>query len=238
MKLKDNYEDYSSGRVLYGAPMATNFPASLSVEIYKRCSEYLTREGNSGPYTIYDPFCGVAYSLTIIGFFNGKNIKEIIASDADTTILEFAHKNLSLLTIKGIENRIKELGVFIKEYKKNSHREALLSAEKLKKKTLELSLVIEEFQFNILDNAQLPKVVKQIDMIITDLPYGKLTNWKGVDEASNPAQQFLNKVKDRLSKKSVIAVVFNKQQKVSYGGYTKIKAFKIGKRKVLLLKPI
>lgn len=238
MNPKDNYEDYSSGRVLYGAPMATNFPASLSLEIYKRCSEYLTKEGNSGPYTIYDPFCGVAYSLTIIGFFNGKSIKEIIASDADKTILEFAHKNLSLLTIRGIENRIRELGVFIHEYKKNSHKEALISAEKLKQKTLELSLAIEKFQFNVLSNASLPKVVNEIDMVITDLPYGKLTSWEGVDETSNPAQEFLNKIKDRLSKKSIVAVVFNKQQTVSYDGYDKVQAFKVGKRKVLLLRPI
>lgn len=237
MKPKENYEDYSSGRVLYGAPMATNFPASLSLEIYKRCSEYLIKEGNSGPYTIYDPFCGVAYSLTIIGFFNGKNIKEIIASDADKTILEFAHKNLSLLTIKGIEVRIEELNRFIEEYKKNSHKEALVSAEKLKQKTLELSLTIEEFEFNILNSASLPKVVNQIDMVITDLPYGKLTSWEGVDDAGNPTQQFLNKIKDRLSKKSIVVLVFNKQQAVSYDGYTKIQAFKTGKRKVLLLRP-
>ncbi|MGH2565665.1 MAG: hypothetical protein ACRDE5_14205, partial [Ginsengibacter sp.] len=170
MRVKENYEDYSSGRVLYGAPNATNFSASLALEIYEKCSEYLAKQGNSGPYTIYDPFCGVAYSLTVLGFFRGKNINQILASDVDSTMLEFAHKNLLLLTNKGIDNRIKELKKFIKEYNKNSHKEALISAEKLKQKTSELSLKIKEFKFNIVSSTVLPNFVSQIDMVITDLP--------------------------------------------------------------------
>jgi len=233
-----NYEDYSSGRVLYGAPMATNFPVSLTLEIYKRCSDYSIKNGNSGPYTIYDPFCGVAYSLTVLGFFNGNNIKQIIASDVDKTTLEFARKNLSLLTQKGIENRVNELNRFIKEYNKDSHKEALVSAKKLKIISNELKIEIKEFQHNIISNDPLPKFVNKIDMIITDLPYGKLTNWEGAGSEINPAQQFLNKIKDRLKKNSVIAIVFNKQQKVLYEGFNKVRSFKIGKRKVIILSPL
>lgn len=234
---KENYEDYSSGRVLYGAPMATNFPVSLTLEIYKRCSDYLIENGNSGPYTIYDPFCGVAYSLTVLGFFYGENIKQIIASDVDKTILEFANKNLSLLTTKGIDNRIKELNRFIEEYNKNSHREALMSAEKLKNKSKELHIKIIEFKHNILSNIPLPKSVNKIDMIITDLPYGKLTKWEGISGEIDPAQEFLNKIKNRLKKNSIIAIVFNKQQKFLHEGFNKVKGFKVGKRKVLILSP-
>lgn len=234
---KENYEDYSSGRVLYGAPMATNFPVSLTLEIYKRCSDYLVKKGNSGPYVIYDPFCGVAYSLTVLGFFNGKNIKQLIASDVDKTTLEFAYKNLSLLTKKGIDNRIKELDRFIQEYNKDSHREALISANKLKEISSKLSIEIKEFQHNILSNISLPKYVNKVDMVITDLPYGKLTNWEGIDGEINPAQQFLNKIKDRLKKNSVIAIVYNKQQKVIHDGFNKVKGFKVGKRKIIILSP-
>lgn len=234
---KDNYEDYSSGRVLYGAPMATNFPVSLTLEIYKRCSDYLIKNGSSGPYVIYDPFCGVAYSLTVLGFFYGKNIEKIIASDVDKTILEFAHKNLALLSKNGINNRIKELNRFIKEYDKDSHKEALISAEKLKRISNKLFVEIKEFQHNILNDTPLPKYVNKIDMVITDLPYGKLTNWKGVDDGINPTQEFLNIIKNRLKKDSVVSIVFNKQQKVIYNGFNKIKGFKVGKRKIIILSP-
>lgn len=234
--MRENYEDYSSGRVLYGAPMATNFPVGLAIDIYKKCSEYLNKKGNHGPYKIYDPFCGVAYSLTVLGFFNGKNIKEIIASDVDKTTLEFARKNLSLLSIKGIDNRIKELKKFINEYKKDSHREAHVSAEKLKKITNELSIKkVVEFQFDILGSTLLPKYVDKIDMVITDVPYGKLTNWVGLNKEENPVQIFLNKIKDRLNDNSVVAIVLNKKQAISFEGYTKIKSFKLGKRKVVIL---
>ncbi len=234
---KENYEDYSSGRVLYGAPMATNFPVSLTLEIYKRCSDYLIKNGNSGPYVVYDPFCGVAYSLTILGFYYGKNIKQLIASDVDKTTLEFAHKNLSLLTKKGIGNRIKELNKFINEYDKDSHRDALISAEKLKEISNKLSIEIKEFQHNILSDTSLPKSANRIDMVIADLPYGKLTNWEGIDGEINPAQEFLNKIKDRLKKNAVVAIVFNKQQKVLHDGFNKVKGFKVGKRKIIILSP-
>lgn len=234
---KDNYEDYSSGRVLHGTPMATNFPVGLTRDIYKKCSEYLTKKGNPGPYIIYDPFCGVAYSLTVLGFFYGKNVKQIITSDADKTMLEFTHKNLSLLKKEGIDDRIKELNRFIKTYNKDSHRDALISAEKLKKISDELSIEIKEFQHNILSNTLLPKSVNMIDMVITDLPYGKLTKWEGIDGEINPAQEFLNKVKGRLKRNSVVAIVFNKQQKVLHDGFIKIKTYKVGKRKIIILSP-
>jgi len=235
MKKKANYEDYSSGRVIYGAPIATNFPVSLTNEIFQRCFEYLAKKGNPGPYVIYDPFCGVAYSLTVLGFLNGKNIKEIFASDVDKTILEFANKNLSLLSTKGVDNRIKELKKFIEEYKKDSHKEALESAERLKIKSQTLSIKTEVFQFNILSDTNLPKFVNQIDIVIADVPYGKLANWSGLKEGENSIQASLDKIKDRLAKNSIVAIVLNKKQEIMYDGYTKVKSFKFTKRKIVLL---
>ena len=238
MKRKVNYEDYSSGRVLYGAPKATNFPVSLTLEIFERCSEYLSKKGNLGPYVIYDPFCGVAYSLTVLGFLRGENIKEMFASDADKTILEFAHKNLSLLTVKGINNRIAELTKFIQEYKKDSHKEALKSAELLKTKTESLNIKTEVFQFNVLNTDSLPKFANKIDIIIADVPYGKLTKWEGLKEGTNPIQVFLDKIQDRLSKTAIVAIILDKKQDIKYDGYRKIKSFKIVKRKIVLLEKI
>src|ERR1700722_10543985 len=98
---RENYEDYSSGRVVYGAMGATNFPVRLSSEVFQRCVHYLKSQGKPGPYKIYDPFCGVAYSLTVIGFLHGAEIESIAASDSNSRLLEFARKNLSLLTTTG-----------------------------------------------------------------------------------------------------------------------------------------
>ncbi len=87
---KENYEDYSSGRVIYGATGATNFPVRLSSEVFQQCVHYLKGKGKAGPYKLYDPFCGVAYSLTVIGFLHGAEIESIAGSDSDSRMLEFA----------------------------------------------------------------------------------------------------------------------------------------------------
>ena len=62
----------------------------------------LSAKGVQSPYTIYDPFCGVAYALTVLGFFHGADIKAIFASDIDENVLSLARKNLSLLSKDGL----------------------------------------------------------------------------------------------------------------------------------------
>lgn len=235
--VKENYEDYSSGRVIYGAPEATNFPVRLVSEIFLRCNDYLSKKRNNSLYNIYDPFCGVGYSLTVLGFLHGSQIKNIFASDVDKNILEFAHKNLSLLNNEGIDIRIVELTNYFKEYGKLSHKEALKSAERLKEVVKLLNIGIFNFQFNILTEAKLPELVKDIDIVIADVPYGKLAEWESLDADTNPIQVTLNKIKDRLSDISVVAIVMNKKQEIKHEGYNRIEKFNIGKRKVVILKP-
>lgn len=77
----DNFEDYSSGRVLYGATGATNFPVRLISEMFQRAKYYLESEVQKGPYFIYGPFCGAGYSLTILGLLHGVDIGSIYGSD-------------------------------------------------------------------------------------------------------------------------------------------------------------
>jgi tRNA G10 N-methylase Trm11 len=235
MKIKENFEDYSSGRVLYGAPKATNFSVRLADEIFIKCKDYLVSKGNKGPYIMYDPFCGAGYAVTVLGIMHGQDIKKIFASDIDNTILEFAKKNLALLTPKGVLNRTKELERFVEEYKKDSHKEAVKSAERLAGKINKLALKIEVFEFNILSEENLDKNIKKIDIIIADVPYGKLTTWVGSKPTENPVQGFLNKIKDKLSEKAIIAVVSNKKQVIQNEGFTKLKSFKTPNRKITLL---
>ncbi len=109
------------------------------------------------------------------------------------------------------------------------------SADRLKIKTQKLSIKTEIFQFNILSDTDLPKFVNQIDIVIADVPYGKLADWSGLKEGINPVQASLNKIKDRLTKNAVVTIVLNKKQEIKYDGYEKIKSFKSGKRKVVLL---
>lgn len=233
---KENYEDYSSGRVLYGATGATNFPVRLSSEVFQQCASHLVSKGKMGPYKIYDPFCGVAYSLTVTGFLHGEEIDEIIASDADKRILEFAEKNLSLLSVEGLHKREEELKQFIKEYNKNSHKEALESAYRLQSKINPTKVIKRvSFQFNIIEGNDLPLSIPQIDIVIADLPYGKLTEWEGVKTEENLVERFLNKLKPHLSQISIVAVIYDKKQLISHSGYRAIKKLKLEKRKIIML---
>ena len=42
---KENYEDYSSGRVIYGTAGAAKFPVRLSSEVFQQCAHYLKSNG-------------------------------------------------------------------------------------------------------------------------------------------------------------------------------------------------
>jgi 23S rRNA (guanine2535-N1)-methyltransferase len=227
-----NYEDYSSGRVLYGYSGATNFPVRLTQEIFERCLSYLNKQNILPPYTIYDPFCGVAYSLTIIGLLYPGKIKPILASDINQESLNFAEKNLSLLSSKGLDKRITEITSLIEEHKKNSHKEALESALRIKE-NLKSDVSIKVFTEDILNTT--PSILG-IDIVICDVPYGNLTEWS-THQSINPTQQFLNNIKNILSTHSILAISANKKQEITHDGYTKIETFKIGKRKILFLIP-
>lgn len=234
---RENYEDYSSGRVLYGTPEATNFSVHLANEIFLLCSNYLSSNGKKKDYRLYDPFCGSGYSLTVLGLLHGKSIAKIFASDAYEKILEFANKNLSLLTLEGLHKRMSELNKFIDEYGKDSHRDALVSAQKIENDVKSLSIDSIIFKYNVLEDFPLNSLVTNIDMVITDIPYGKLVKWDGVIDG-NPVQAMLNKIKDRLNKVSFIAVVSDKKQEIKHDGFQQVKKFKVGKRKIILLTPI
>ena len=235
---KENYEDYSSGRVVYGATGATNFPVRLSSEVFQRCAHYLKARGKTGPYKLYDPFCGVAYSLTVIGFLHGAEIESIAASDSDSRLLEFAQKNLSLLTPEGLDKRIEELKRFIEEYHKDSHQEALASAYRLQSKIQAFGArAIQCFQFNAVGDEEFSPSLAAVDMVITDLPYGKLSRWKGSVTEESFVQRFLEKLKPKLAPLSVAAIIHDKKQPISHPGYKVLRSFILGKRKIALLEP-
>lgn len=234
----DNYEDYSSGRVLYGVTGSTNFPVRLASEIFQRAKYFLTEQGFNSPYTICDPFCGAAYSLTVLGLLHGKEIKSIYASDSDRNILEVANKNLSLLTFKGLDARTKELNALFDSYQKSSHKEALKSVTKLAKHILNYEIPVQSYLYNILEETKPPFDLSSVDLIMTDIPYGKLTRWQGTKGNINPTQQFLDNIHNYISTKALVVISMNKKQEANYLGYSKIKSFQIGTRKVLFLQTL
>ncbi|MDF1514003.1 MAG: hypothetical protein P1S60_09355, partial [Anaerolineae bacterium] len=167
-----DYSDYSSGRVLIGAPGYPAFPVRLATDIYQVCREHHIKAGNPGPYSIYDPVCGSAYMLTTISLLHYDTIQTVIGSDIDRKVLDIAQRNLSLLTLAGVDSRIDELKRMIETYGKHSHQVALESANKIRHRietiSKDRSISVRLFQANCLESRALTNHIIDIVIITPD----------------------------------------------------------------------
>jgi hypothetical protein len=77
-------------------------------------------------------------------------------------------------------------------------------------------------------------------MVFTDVPYGQHSHWQDLDYngSSNPLDSILEALLGTLSSSAIVAIVSDKQQKVSHGSYERIERFQVGKRRIVILKPI
>ncbi|BFH16114.1 hypothetical protein J6TS7_11870 [Paenibacillus dendritiformis] len=237
---QNGYEDFASGRVLYNARGTTAFPVRLASEIMQRCFRHLEGKGNDEPYAVYDPCCGGAYMLTVVGLLHGHRMKRVVASDVNPEVLGIAEKNLSLLSADGMSRRKKELAYLLGQYNKPSHREALESVEKLAP-LLTRSNIEETCSFHhdvtATAAADLPVQAGGIDIVLTDLPYGEIVHWQS--ECGNPLSRFFDNMYARLEpERSVMAVIADKRQKLRHDKFRRLEAFKVGKRQVAIFEPI
>ena len=221
----DNFEDYSSGRVLYGGNGIPNFPVRLINEMFGRAVHYLNKKTD---LTIYDPCCGGGYSLTVLGFFHSADIKKIYGSDIDKNMLEHAEKNLSLLKYEGLDERKQELSLLFETYHKSSHKDALQSVEILKKQLVK-PVNSEVFQ------ADCTKPLPQLDadIIITDVPYGNLVDWDNGEDDS--LELMLDQLAHISNKEMILAISMDKKQKINTAEWNILEKNNIGKRKFLIM---
>lgn len=217
----ENFEDLSSGRVLYGGGGVPNFPVRLSNEIYRRCTSYLPGKDR---ITLYDPCCGGGYLLTVLGFCN-HNITKIMASDINEAMISIASKNLALLTREGLFQRKQELEELLRQYQKASHREALNSLDRLQ---CRLSRDIPAAIFTADCTKNIP-FKDAPDLIITDVPYGNLAAWESSGE--NPLQAMYLQLSRIAHPDTILAVIMDKKQKYQGDAWNRLEKQTIGKRK-------
>ena len=232
---KRDFSDFSSGRVLYNAANTTAFPVRLASEIIQRSFNILESKGAHKPYKIYDPCCGAGFLLTTIGFLYHNQIFELIATDYDEKVLEIAKKNLSLLSSVGIDRRKEEIKGYIKAFGKESHMIALKSVEYLKTLIGEENIKINCMQRDITDMSNFP--IEAVNIIITDIPYGIIVDWKGVNE-DTIKNLFENSYKALDRKQSVMVVIADKKTKLQPKLFNRIQHFKLGKRQIVFFEPL
>jgi len=227
----DNFEDYSSGRVIYHRTGMTNFPVRLAGEVFCRCLEYTKKN----KVTLYDPCCGSGYMVTILGLMNIKTIKAIFASDISEDAINLTNKNLSLLSEDGLNNRKKQIEQMIIQFGKPSHIESLRSVNKFIDMIKEANsyIAVNAFTADILAPKALINKGFIADVVITDVPYGNLVSWS--DNSTDAVSILLENLLPVLSDSSVVAVITDKSQKVNHERYKRMERFKVGKRQITIL---
>ena len=243
---RQDYSDFASGRVFYSLPGHPAFPVRLASEIFQRCvAQRAVIYQEKSRSTLYDPCCGAAYHLSVLGYLHSEHIREIIASDIDETAVAVARRNLGLLHSEGLDRRMRELSAMLEQYGKESHREALQSASSLKERLSALrennSLKTKTFQASATDQKAISIHIPpgSIDIVFTDVPYGRHSQWQDRDwkAPSSPLSSMLDAMREVVSPTSILAIASDKQQKVSHERYQRIEQFQVGKRRVVLLKP-
>lgn len=243
---QQDYSDFSSGRVFYSLPGHPAFPIRLASEIFQRCLAHREAiHGLSTPVTLYDPCCGAGYHLSVLAYLHGERIREVIGSDIDEKAVALAQRNLGLLHMDGLDQRMDEITKMFERYGKGSHQDALRSASVLKKKlstlTAKHSLETRTFQANAFGGKEITNNIrpKSVDIIFTDVPYGLHSHWRDSDsnDPLNPLNSMLDALIDVLSPTSVVAIASDKQQKISHAGIQRLEQFRTGKRRVVILSP-
>ena len=237
---RPDYTDFAAGPVLYSLPGRPAFPVRLTTEIFQRCQAHLQRAGSASPYTVYDPCCGSGYLLTTLAYLHWPALRRLAASDVDADVIPLATRNLSLLTLSGVDTRIAQLAELSRQFGKTSHAQALASAERLRARLLAYRqlppISSQVFVANALDAAELRAHLAPgaIDIVITDLPYGQRTAWQAIDsdsEAHSPEWQLLEALRRVLAPLSIVAIIAGKQRKAAHDGYLRVGQLQIGKRR-------
>jgi 23S rRNA (guanine2535-N1)-methyltransferase len=237
-KKKINCEELASGSIIQSYKGMPAFPIRLALEIYQRCKVFLKKHNILPPYSIYDPCCGSGYILTTLGILNSKEIERIYASDISKEAIELTNKNLSLLKEEGFLSRIFELEQLIGLYNNDSHRLFLAHAKTLKDKLIkDRRPDITVLQRNILsDNVE---VDIKVNIIITDIPYNRQSDWKNDEHVSLSTQavqeRFLNNIYRSLEKDGVASIITPKTEKLFSDKLKIVDKFIVGKRRIYIL---
>jgi 16S rRNA G966 N2-methylase RsmD len=96
------------------------------------------------------------------------------------------------------------------------------------------------FQANATDDKEISSHLKprSVDIVFTDVPYGQHSYWRESNVALNPLNSILEALLGALSSSAIVAIVSDKQQKISHGSFERVERFQVGKRRIVILRPV
>lgn len=224
------YEDFASGRVLLHRNGQPPFPARLALELLGRARELAPKKEG---LVVYDPFCGGAVLLTVIGFLAARPVALLAGSDLDTDALQTVEQNLALLSREGLSLRRRRLEELFAAYGKPSHREAVESVERLAARLPAPSLSTRVFRADACASPCPQALELQADIVITDIPYGWLTAWQG--QADDPLPAFAGQIRAAMAPQGILVLCASAAQALPpFPGWQRLQKQKIGKRRFAL----
>ena len=224
------YEDVASGRVLLHRSGQPPFPAPLALEQFGRARELAPKKEG---LVVYDPFCGGGTLLTVIGFLASAPVALLAGSDLDADALRTAEQNLALLSREGLLRRRQRLEALFSAYGKPSHRDAVESAERLAARLPAVPLPTRVFQADACAPPCPQALELRADIVVTDIPYGRLTPWQG--EADDPLPAFAAQIRAAMAPQGVLALCASAAQALPpFPGWQRLQKQKIGKRRFAL----
>ena len=236
---KRDYSHLSPGYALTTRPGSPAFPVRLAEEMFLRCREVLLREGREGPYTIYDPCCGSGYLLAVVAFLFSGDVSRVVASDADPEAVEFAARNLGLLSHAGLATRSQQLRAEEERYGRSSAVAGIESCLALEA-ALSRDIPGTVFQANALED-DLAVDGDPVDMVLTDVPHGDRSRWMSASapmlRPGEPEGLLVANLHRSLGRsRPVVAVASQKRLAVEAPGVTRLARFAVGKRQVLFFR--
>jgi len=237
---RPDYSHLASGHVFYSLPGHPAFPVRLASEIFQRCLAWRRRAGEMAPCTLFDPCCGAGYSLSVIAFLHRTTLREVIGADVDIKAVECARRNLSLLTLEGLERRRAELEALLARFEKTSHEEALQSVALLREQLLaeqSLSpLAAWAFQVDATSGEALQECLagRAVDVVFSDIPYGQHSHWAS-DTPSGSLYAMLEALLVVLTPAGLVAIAADKGVKLAHPRYQRLEQFQVGKRRIAIL---
>ncbi|MGJ6966777.1 rRNA methyltransferase [Streptosporangium sp. G11] len=234
--VRTGHQDLAGGAVLHSAPGFPAFPVRLASEIFQRA---LALRGGDQPAVLWDPCCGSGYLLTVVTLLHRRRIASVLASDLDPEARKLAERNLALLSQAGLAARAADLRARAARFDKPAYDSAARAAHRL---AAELDAAGGDMphavrQADAFDPDQLQRTLGHHapDIVITDVPYGEQTHWRGPSAAAG-VTGMVDALTAVLPHDSVIAVTARGRKVLSDRGPRPRTSFKIGTRAVALFR--
>ncbi len=229
---KQDFSFLASGNIIKHFSGMPCFPVRLNIELFERAYRLI----NKDKINIYDPCCGSAFSLTVLGMMCQPKINCLYGSDINENCIEAARCNMSLIKKEGL---LKSTNKFLSEKSATPQRRIELekSIEKLMPYLVNPEIRFDIFSHDILVNS--PDINEKIDYVFADIPYGTMTDWESDEFLSDkPVDSLLHNIVPILNNNSIVTICGTKDIKIKSDIFRRVCKIKAGKRLIYMLQLI